>query len=104
MSTPPPLKKFKDQKGSVQTDDLKVLESGLCSNVTFVVGESKEEVKAHTFKLLRSPVFQAMVVRWETGKDIQITIPEVGAEPFRQFLKVSSSSLSFSILVCVIEV
>jgi len=69
ISTPPPVNRFKDQKGSVQTDDLKVLESGLCSNVTFVVGESKEEVKAHTFKLLRSRVFQAMVVRWERHSD-----------------------------------
>jgi hypothetical protein len=65
-----------------------VLLTGKLSDVTFVVGEEKKEVRAHTFILMsRSPVFEAMFERWDSSSSGPIFVEDADFDAFNAFLK-----------------
>ncbi|KAL5011543.1 hypothetical protein ScPMuIL_010094 [Solemya velum] len=65
-----------------------MLEHEIACDVTFLLGETKQEVRAHKFILIsRSPVFSAMFCGPMAGTQEQITIPDIAPEVFTIVLR-----------------
>ncbi|KAL5011646.1 hypothetical protein ScPMuIL_010197 [Solemya velum] len=65
-----------------------MLEHEIACDVTFLLGETKQEVRAHKFILIsRSPVFQAMFCGPMAETQEQITIPDIAPEVFKILLR-----------------
>ncbi|KAL5012547.1 hypothetical protein ScPMuIL_011098 [Solemya velum] len=65
-----------------------MLEHEIACDVTFLLGETKQEVRAHKFILIsRSPVFSAMFCGPMAETQEQITIPDIAPEVFKIVLR-----------------
>jgi len=71
-----------------------MLDNSIMSDMTFLVGESKDAVPAHRFLLvLWSKVFEEM--------PDTVEIPEMNVAALRSFLKVSNYGFGFNVLKCL---
>ncbi|KAL5012972.1 hypothetical protein ScPMuIL_011523 [Solemya velum] len=65
-----------------------MLEHEIACDVTFILGETKQEVRAHKFILIsRSPVFSAMFCGSLVETQEPITIPDIAPEVFKILLR-----------------
>ncbi|KAL5012584.1 hypothetical protein ScPMuIL_011135 [Solemya velum] len=65
-----------------------MLEHEIACDVTFLLGETKQEVRAHKFMLIsRSPVFSAMFCGPMAETQEQITIPDIAPAVFKILLR-----------------
>ncbi|KAL5011650.1 hypothetical protein ScPMuIL_010201 [Solemya velum] len=65
-----------------------MLEHEIACDVTFLLGKTKQEVRAHKFMLIsRSPVFSAMFCGPMAETQEQITIPDIAPEVFKILLR-----------------
>ncbi|KAL5016532.1 hypothetical protein ScPMuIL_006121 [Solemya velum] len=65
-----------------------MLENEIACDVTFLVGEAKDEVRAHKFILIsRSPVFSAMFCGAMAETEESISVPDIHADIFRTMLR-----------------
>ncbi|KAL5011544.1 hypothetical protein ScPMuIL_010095 [Solemya velum] len=65
-----------------------MLEHEIACDVTFLLGETKQKVRAHKFILIsRSPVFSAMFCGPMAETQEQITIPDIAPEVFKILLR-----------------
>lgn len=81
---------YEQMNKSLTSANQHLLDSGKYSDVKFLVGASKVEVKAHKLMLMkRSKVFAAMVDndQWTESKSGIIELPEVNEGVFRVFLQ-----------------
>ena len=64
-------------------------EKGLFSDVTFIVGDTRQPMKTHRFMMVAaSPVFQAMFCGgYEEREGKTIEIPDVQYDVFKQLIK-----------------
>lgn len=70
--------------------NLRLLREEKRCDVTFIVGESKENIQCHTlFLAARSSVFQRMFSENWNSRSTVIEIPDIDAKTFRAFLEVN---------------
>lgn len=73
-----------------------MLEHEIACDVTFLLGDTKQEVRAHKFILIsRSPVFSAMFCGPMAETQEQITIPDIAPEVFKIVLRYLLYNLFF---------
>ncbi len=73
---------------TIQDTNRNLLLTGKLSDVTFVVGEEKKEVRAHKFILMsRSSVFEAMFERWDSSSSGPISVEDADFDAFNAFLE-----------------
>ncbi|KAL5011635.1 hypothetical protein ScPMuIL_010186 [Solemya velum] len=84
-----PLVKSDWQTGKTLSECIQLmLEHEIACDVTFLLGETKQEVRAHKFILIsRSPVFSAMFCGPMAETQEQITMPDIAPEVFKILLR-----------------
>jgi hypothetical protein len=73
---------------TIQDINRNLLLTGKLSDITFLVGEEKKEVRAHKLILMsRSSVFEALFARWDTTSSGLIAVEDTLVDAFNAFLK-----------------
>ncbi|KAL5017580.1 hypothetical protein ScPMuIL_007169 [Solemya velum] len=108
MPTVPPVDYGWQSKKTITECHQHMLEEGIATDVTFLVGKEKQIVRAHKYMLIcRSPVFQAMFCGPQLllSDDNKIVIPDIEPDVFLvllRFIYYYKPSLSDSTVLSVL--